>query len=116
MTWDFLTHRETHKPKIVIFTPLTEKAIQSFPAIVRELDPYGILDYRPRSKSLCTEPDVRDYLIYYLNLLCYSVQPWHHLLQPNKLSTSKPGLSANRLSTPAITGAESSTPRNPRNQ
>ncbi len=114
MTYDFLTHRAAHKPKTVVFTPLTEKAKQDFPAIVRALDPHGVLDYR--GGSLYAEPDIRDFIIYYLIQLLYSVQPWHQLLQTNKLSTSKPGLSANRLSTPAITGAESGTPRNPRNQ
>ena len=85
MTYDFLTHRAAHKPKIVVFTPLTEKAKQDFPAIVKDLDPHGVLDYRRR--SLYTKPDIRDFIIYHLNQLSFSVQPWHPLLQTNKLST-----------------------------
>ena len=104
MTWDFLTHRAAHKPKIVVFTPLTEKAKQDFPAIVRALDPHGVLDFR--GGSLYAEPDIRDFIIYHLNQLSFSVQPWHQLLQPNKQCSSRKEQSPIQRNIPAGPGRE----------
>lgn len=110
MTYDFLTHRAAHKPKIVVFTPLTEKAKQEFPAIVKNLDPHGVLDYR--GGSLYAEPDIRDFIIYHLNQLSFSVQPWHQLLQPNKRCTSqREKQSSIQRNIPATTGRQPWIPR-----
>ena len=112
MTWDFLTHRQVHEPRLLVLTPFSERAIKTFPELIQDLDPYRSLKRNRNSVSL--KPDERDYVIDVLTQPPYNfvIKPWHkHQREAlvHKKSSSRPKQSMVHApkSGPTIGGAES---------
>ena len=110
MTWDFLTHRKAHEPSLLVLTPFSERAIESFSEVMDEIDPYGTLKRGHNYVSL--RPDQRDFVIDQLIQRSFTLKPWHkHQREAlvHKKSSSRPKQSMVHApkSSPTIGGAES---------
>ena len=117
MTWDFLTHRQVHEPRLLVLTPFSERAIKTFNELMQDLDPYRSLKRNRNSVSL--KPDERDYVIDFLTQPPYYfvIKPWHKhqretqvkkstsslkqlMARTQKNSLECPGAGSEKLTTP----------------